>query len=347
MVNAEQLFVVPDLQGRPSGGTLYNRHLLAALAKLGVALRVSEFERAEALLRQSHFSRVWLDSLYIDQASALRAALTRPTQLGLVLHYLPSLVTRGDHVTRRELSPTEQAALEIADFFLVPSQFMTRVLERLGFGERPILCVEPGCELTPDAPLPGALEGVQAALVAHVVPGKGLETLLRSLAGVLRSSDRFTLRVLGDTRADPPYAARCQALVAAAPELTRRVSFSGLLSQEAVHAELMRRNLLLSASSMESYGMALDEGRRIGLPLLACAAGNVSSLVDVAAGGELVEGTEALAEACVRLCRDAREHQRRLSAARASIPSPRSWHQAALQFAATIQGWEARPDDFA
>jgi glycosyltransferase involved in cell wall biosynthesis len=248
------------------------------------------------------------------------------------------LVRLGPGVTARELGPDEREALDAADCALVSSEFMAQVVRGLGFGARPVLCVEPGCELGPRGRLPRAADGVRALVVAHVVSSKGIEPLLVALAAELKPSDRLELRIVGDTRAEPAYAARCQALVAAESALSARVAFCGSLPEASAHDELCRSNLLLSASVMESYGMALSEGRRVGLPLLARDAGNASAHVEVAAGGELVASAEELATACVRLCRDPNEHARRLLAAQAHIRPARAWRAAALELNVALQG---------
>jgi len=175
-----------------------------------------------------------------------------------------------------------------------------------------------------------------AILVAHVVSGKGIEPLLAALADTLESSDRLALRIVGDLEAEPAYAARCQALVAREAALSARVTFCGVLPVAEVRAELSASNLLLSASVMESYGMALAEGRRMGLPLLACDAGNVRAHVRKDAGGELVGSVADLARACARLCKDPAEHERRLSVAHSHVPALRTWNSAARELISSL-----------
>src|SRR5690606_33710116 len=67
---------------------------------------------------------------------------------------------------------------------------------------------------------------------------------------------------------------------------------------------LLDADVLLSASRMESYGMALAEARACGRPILARPGGNVAALVDPAWGGALVPHAAAVAESCVALARD-------------------------------------------
>jgi glycosyltransferase involved in cell wall biosynthesis len=91
-------------------------------------------------------------------------------------------------------------------------------------------------------------------------------------------------------------------------------------------------NLFVSASIMESFGMALAEARTLGLPIVARAGGNVATLVHGGCGGELVTDPSELAAACLRLCRDAGEHRRRLAMARATALPPRPWSEVGREF---------------
>jgi glycosyltransferase involved in cell wall biosynthesis len=331
------LFVAPDLEGRATGGTLYNRRILAALAELGVSLRVTDLPGAFALLSTQEFEWVWLDSLYLGAAPELRERLAGRARLGLLLHYLPALVALGANVTSERLSQQEREALAAAEFAWVTSDFMRETAVRCGFDPRFAFAVEPACELEPHFGLPSPIDGLRAILVAHVVSGKGIDGLLSALACVLQPGDRFTLRIIGDPGAEPGYAARCRALIDAESVLSARVTLVGSLPEAQVVAELQSSNLLVSASLMESYGMALAEARRMGVPLVARDAGNVRAHVRAEAGGELVRDSDELARACARLCRNPAEHVRRLAAAQQNVPPRRTWRTAALELVAALQ----------
>jgi glycosyltransferase involved in cell wall biosynthesis len=62
-------------------------------------------------------------------------------------------------------------------------------------------------------------------------------------------------------------------------------------------------NIFISASQMESYGMALHEARALGLPVLAVDAGNVREHVASREQGVLYRSAAELAEGCVALMR--------------------------------------------
>jgi glycosyltransferase involved in cell wall biosynthesis len=104
------------------------------------------------------------------------------------------------------------------------------------------------------------------------------------------------------------------------------------------HADTLARvaasDVLLSASRMESFGLALAEARALGVPIVARDAGNAAAHVDARAGGVLVADDAELARECVRLAHDPAELARRRAAARALRPPSRSWADAACDFLA-------------
>jgi glycosyltransferase involved in cell wall biosynthesis len=94
---------------------------------------------------------------------------------------------------------------------------------------------------------------------------------------------------------------------------------------------MRRSDVLVSSSSMETYGMALAEARALGLPIVATRGGNVESLVDPRAGGAVFDDTDAVAEELVRLAKDSDELERRRRLA-AEMRLVRSWDEAAADF---------------
>jgi glycosyltransferase involved in cell wall biosynthesis len=334
---AEHRFIVPALDGPPSGGTLYNRELLRALERQRRAVDTLEPPAARAALQAGAPGVYWVDSLFVADFPALVGANLRRRPLGLIAHYLPSLVERGDDVGPDQLRSEERFALAHADVVLAPSRYMQRALVRLGLAERArCLVVEPGCLATGVAAEPTAVDGVRGLLIANVTPGKGVEPFLRALALELCEADCFRLDVIGGLDVDASYARRCQQVVERHPQLAHRVTFCGRLSAPQVIERLSGSNLLISASRMESFGMALAEARTSGVPIVALARGNVPSLVSRDSGGMLADDDRALARACVDLTRDRAAHRRAVGLARAEARPPRSFTDAARDFEAQL-----------
>jgi glycosyltransferase involved in cell wall biosynthesis len=338
-------FVVPQLDRPVTGGTLYNRGLIAALVARGEACRVAALPMALPVLQEAHRTDcIWIDSLYLTELPAIASALGEHPHVGLIVHYLPSLVARAGSIDVPTPSPEERAALHQARMFLVPSDFMATTVAGLLEKPRPILRVVPGCEISPcgrqdrsTAKLsPPRRPGVRALAVANLVPGKRVAALVDALATRLSIDDHFELTVLGDATLDPGYAQSCADL-ARHPSLRDRVRLLGSVAPPAVEEQLRRSNLFVSASAMESYGMALAEARTAGVPILATAGGNTGALVEPRSGGEVLDTPDRLADACVALVRSPIEHRRRLTLARAHALPPRSWSIAASDFVAQMK----------
>jgi glycosyltransferase involved in cell wall biosynthesis len=325
-------FIVPDLDGPISGGTLFNRMLIEALVASGWPANLLPLARAAAVLTKASTPDVfWVDTLYLAELPALVRAARGVVPVLLIAHYLPTLVARGNQLKRSDLTEAETAGLRNADGFLVPSAFMRGIVERVAGADRPILQIEPGrlAHAPVEAPGPPA----RAVMVANLVPGKGVEPFLRDLAEQLEESDPFRLTIIGGSVHDPAYAQRCRELGNARP-LAGRVSFEGALSPAMTVLRMAASNLFISASVMESYGMALAEAKALGLPIIATRGGNVAALVARQSGGELASCSMKLAAACLALCRDPDEHRLRIERARAHALPDRPWAFAARDFIA-------------
>jgi glycosyltransferase involved in cell wall biosynthesis len=103
------------------------------------------------------------------------------------------------------------------------------------------------------------------------------------------------------------------------------------MAHEVVLDSIRARDLLISASRMESYGMALAEARAAGTPILARSGGNAAAHVGANTGGELFADDAALAKAVVRLAREPGELRRRAVLARGARTA-RTWGDAASDF---------------
>jgi glycosyltransferase involved in cell wall biosynthesis len=290
-------FVVPDMRASVTGGNVYNLGLTRALGEIGANVRV--VDRDVKAAEQSGDGPCFVDTLYLEHAP-------RFAPYRLLVHYLPSLVEG------RAPSAIEQAAIANADGFVVPSAFMRDAMAELS--SRPIAIVAPGIDIehAPVSHVP------RAVMVANLVSGKGVLAFLEALDGPLE------LAIIGADH-DPSYAAACRA---AAP-LAR---FLGALPHARTIAEIAASDFLVSASRMESYGLALAEARALGVPILARAGGNAGAHADVT-----FDSDEALARACLALARDRTEIERRRRIALANRAPPRSWSDAARDFIAAFK----------
>ncbi|MEM7152167.1 MAG: glycosyltransferase family 4 protein [Myxococcota bacterium] len=309
--------VVPALSGPNTGGTRFNRRLVAALRDGGQPVQVRDFDTALDAIGHP-MALPWIDSLWLPRLGEWLAAAQRvgvPARFGLLTHYLPALVEHGERPPAAGLSEGEALALRHAEAFLVPSEYLASELRALGVDPSRISVLEPGLDL-PVEPTPGdPTSTTRAVMLANVVEGKGVAPLLDALAKRLHDDDALELRLIGSLEMEPGYAQRCAVNVREHPALSPRVHLTGPASHEnCIHA-LLEADVLLSASRMESYGMALAEARGCGRPVIARKGGNASAHVRTEWGGRLVDDETAVADALVEFARDteARRERSRLA----------------------------------
>lgn len=326
MTARRHAFVAPPLDGPPTGGTLYNAHLVGALRRASVRCERVALEGAERAAAVPE-TILWVDSLYLEALPRL-ARTSAPANV--LLHYLPSLVTAPNLARPSELTEEERRALETARSVLVTSAWARQKLLDLGVPSGKIGVVEPGTDGVVLARERAAGAPLEALIVANLLPGKGVLPFLEALASRLSEEDPVRLAVVGSSELDPGYAARCHAVVESTP-LSRRVRFTGALPFPELAELLARSDVLVSASRMETYGMALSAARASGVPILARRGGNVAEHVEERAGCALFDDDVALARALVALAADPLEAARRRELAGRARPE-RSWDEAARDF---------------
>lgn len=328
-------FITPDLKGPPTGGTLVNAAFIDALNRAGVSTRQCQLNHRTTSVVDGKAEIYWVDSLYLDAVPTLRAQ-SPGARLNVILHYLPSLVS---HATdpggpAHELTSTERQALDAASAFLVTSGYMQRLLLRLDVGTRPVLCVEPGVDV---APVFGRSKSttLHALMLCNVTEGKGVLELISALALRVLPDDAFELQIAGRVDMSPHYAERCASEIAAHPELENRVRLLGGVAHDQALTLLGRACLLVSASRMESYGMALAEARAAGVPIVARAGGHTAAHVRAETGGSMLADETAIAIRLLELVREPLQLAAVQERARGAI-LVRSWDDAAAELLAQL-----------
>lgn len=288
-------FALPEDRTAISGGTLYDREILRACARLAIPHRIwdgpAPADRA-----------VLIDSVAWPRVPELAAAAGESTELHLLCHLLPSFPLTGAAKAAQEAA--ERQALRRLTGFVATSAFGARCLAPLANG-RPVLVVPPALAIAGLAPprLPRP-DGFRGLLVGNRIACKGILPFLAALGTRVRDGDRFTLTLLGRDDLEPDHAARCRTLIAEHPLLRRAVAMRPPVEPAAMPRIYAEHSVAISAATFETYGMAMHEARAAGLPLLALAAGQARELVTEPAHGRIVADAEELAERCLAWIRD-------------------------------------------
>ncbi len=299
--------LVPGPFGAISGGYVYNARIIEGLCSLGHTVRVVELggrhplpdAAAEAAARQaldalSPQERPILDSLGLPAFAGCTEELARRGAIGLIHH--PTAQEHGlPAATQIELAAREAAVYPRLARLIATSRFTAAGLAAThGIAPTQIGVVEPGTDPAARAGGSGG-PGIALLSVGNLVPRKGHDILLRTLAG-LADLD-WSLSIVG-APLDPVHA---DGLVGLAGELglSQRVRFAGGLTPEGLEAEWQRADVFALATHFEGYGMVAAEALARGLPVAITAGGAIADVVPVEASvvsppGDVVSFTKGL-----------------------------------------------------
>jgi glycosyltransferase involved in cell wall biosynthesis len=325
MPTAALTFLLPAGSERITGGNLYNQRLLAALRGR------TPVDARPATGYAPRGGTVLVDTLDLASVRGWLGA-AGGTRAVLLVHYLHAI----DPAVADDAPPSvsERSALPLFDGFVTTSELARCALIGLGLPAPRILALSPPAP-PPAAPRP-CPTAPRAGLVGNLSAVKGVLELLDALAQRLTPRDRLELDVFGRLDLDAAYGAACVRRVRDEPALAGRVRLRGPLAPEDVPCALAQAAFAISAARMETFGMALQEYRAAGLPVLARAAGNAAAHVADGRTGGLYGTPEALADGVVALSRDPARLRALFAAAQAERPPGESWAQRATTLLAWI-----------
>ncbi len=204
---------------------------------------------------------------------------------------VPGQIALEDAALRRadQLHPLSQANLrQVREHAPAASPIPAEVLW-LGMPDR----ARGGCD-------PPVHEGVEILFVGRLEPRKGVDTLIQAAVDVLRSRSDARLRMVG---ADNPYASddprpyrdRVAEELASEPEVLRRISFEGEVSEAMLDEHFRECDIFCAPSRYESFGLMNLEAMMFSRPVISCRAGGIPEVVDDGETGLLVEPDDARA----------------------------------------------------
>lgn len=285
--------IVPAPFHTISGGYGYDRRIVAGLRALGHIVDVVElpgtFPVADDIARDSACAawdrlppgtRPIIDSLALPAFAGLDDALIARDAFGLI-HHPTALETGLDTATGDALRAAEQRLFSRMTRLVVTSETTAGALGK-EFGVDPdrVHVVIPGTDEAPRCPGSGG-PTCHILSIGTLIPRKGHDLLLRALARLFDLD--WHLTVVGSADQDPVCAHGLSAL-AHTLAIAQRVTFAGLLVDDALEAAWRRTDLFALATMFEGYGMAVAEALKRGIPVAVTAGGAVGALVDIDAG---------------------------------------------------------------
>ena len=269
-MNAKKIGLVhPPLGSFQSGGNVYNAKLLEYAGRCGFPL-VSLPWGGEPLPRGNWDMLAW-DSLFLK-----RAARVASERIALLLHYLPSLEPGRDLQGKLDWQTVEHRAVAQADFAIVTGKTLADAVTAR-WPHKPVYVCEPGVSEVFLQQCPGRTgQPVKLLTVAHLLPAKGHSQLLKILERLRHLHWRW--EVIGDCSLAPGNVRGLRERVARAG-LTDRITFHGVLQQEAVATLMANSDLLVFPSTFEAYGIVVAEAAAAGLPVLGNRVGAAEQLI--------------------------------------------------------------------
>jgi glycosyltransferase involved in cell wall biosynthesis len=335
-VPREVEIIHPPARNFRSGGHIFNKQLVAAAHRRGVALTAHEVPAGEAgewMREDVPRLRLW-DSLFLETFATREFA--HAGEHGLLLHYLPSEDPTRDRSERLRLQRVEARAIEGASRVIATSRAHKASVESAHPATPAFVC-EPGVSdafLAPSNAEPRPPDGVLRVLtVANFTPAKGLMEVLFALSRLVHIEWRW--HVVGDEARDAVYTTRFDAAVRQLG-LARRVVRHGALGQQAIAKLMDEAELFVYASRFEAYGMVLAEAAAMRLPAVTTEVGAAASLYSHGHTGFVcaVEDGAAFAFHLERLMTDAALRSRFRENLRDS--RARTWDDALDDFIAAV-----------
>ena len=342
-------FVTVGDTDRLTGGYLYNRRLLYGLAENGVEVEqvvpcgATPAEQAEASSEfGGAFEPARFDVLILDALARIVVAphldgwrSVRPVVA--LVHELPGVAnpTTGDR------ERTFEEPLLRCERLVAVSGHGKWVLLGKGVPAGRVAVVRPGFDgLEPYSVGARGGGGPRVLCVAQWIPRKGVLAVVRAWSAEERPG--AVLDLVGDTDADPGYAAKVLEAASEDPSII----VLGPVSDAELAGLYASADLFALPSRYEGYGIVYAEALSFGLPVVACAVGPVPEVVGGEAALLVPPGdTDALSGALGRLLSDAGLRQKMSAAAlrrAASLPRWRDTVGGFLDVLGAVAGGRGR-----
>lgn len=332
-------FVVPDGVDDPervSGGNVFDRRIEAELRRLGWVVRLVRVEPdapGDPFDGVPDDALVLLDGLVAIGAPAAVESAARRLRIAVLVHMVADAFEGADP----RMVEGERAAMSHAHRVIATSEWARDELvgRCLSPADR-IVVATPGADAA--APAAGTSAGGSLLCVGVVAPHKGQDTLIEALAG-LAADPTWSCTIAGSVSSDRSFAAKLETDAARAG-LSERITWTGVLRPEDLDAAYARADVLIAPSRTESYGIAVGDALRRGIPVIASRVGGLPEAARPEDAAILVPPGDptALGFALRRWIEDPGLRARLSAAARRSAPDRPSWRETARTIGQTLAG---------
>jgi glycosyltransferase involved in cell wall biosynthesis len=288
-------FAVPGGLGLATGGSVYDRHVIAALRARGWHIDMLDWpdsfpfpavdERrtvAASLAGLPDGTLTVIDGLAFGTLPELARLHAERLRLVALVHHPLSLETGLPAKTAARFAADEREALRWAKAVIVTSDATAATLAHDYAVPRELIAVaRPGVERPRSGPF-RALEGpVRIFSLGQVSPRKAYHVLVEALAGI--SDLAFSCVIAGSLERYPQCASALVEQIERAG-LSDRIRMAGKITAEEVTRLYAEADLFALASVYEGYGMAIADALAWSLPVIATTGGAIPEVVPRTAG---------------------------------------------------------------
>jgi glycosyltransferase involved in cell wall biosynthesis len=342
------IFVLPGSIDRRSGGTLYDKRIVAGLRAMGLDVTVAELPGEFPLCDGVAASAAdWVIDSAPDGACLVVDGLALPAfAKSLGTHSGRLRVTALVHhplAAETGLAPDDRDTLyalerdmlrNVAGIVTTSPATAQMLVDDYGVAPARIATVLPGTAPAPAARGSGGSGPLRLLCVAALIARKNHVMLLDVLAETMLPEWR--LDCVGGLDRDPAVTAAVQDAIAR-HDFYGRVVLHGEADEAALAVAYDNADVFVLPSALEGYGMAFAEALAHGLPVIGSGDGAVRETVPSDAGIIVPVGDRAaLADALTRMLTDPACRARYAAGARSAGQALPDWNAAARRFAAAI-----------
>jgi glycosyltransferase involved in cell wall biosynthesis len=334
-------FVVPvgfDDPLRATGGNVFDRHIARGLAAIGWDVRDvrvdpdAAHDAAAVLASLPDGALVLVDGLIAGRAPQAVEAVAERLRVVVIAHMVSTAFEDAD----ARAIEGERRSLRSARCVITTSEWTRSELVGRGVVQPERVAVAtPGSD---DAPVAnGTPSGAALLCVGVVAPHKGQDVLVEALAHLGADGD-WTCTIAGSLDSEPAYAEHV-AMMAQDAGLGARITMTGALTGSRLESAYRGADLVVAPSRVESYGMAITDALRRGIPVVASSVGGIPQTVESRAAVLVPPNRpRALGEALRRWMADPEMRERLTQQARSDRADIPPWSVTVDRVAATLAG---------
>lgn len=289
-------FVIPEPTSFVSGGNIYNLHFLKAIQGYDPTIRQIDFEVFSRLTASEKTDLYFIDTIYFEQLKQYQGDLSSSI---LIVHLLESL-NQEEASRHAYFEKEERMLLDRFRGFLSTSPFTHAYLQTLDYPKAFHFILPPALTFKPRVRQKETTK-INALMVNNLMERKGVVEFLEALKETNITKEQFELTIIGNDTLEPAYAQKCKGLLAD-PKIRPLVRYEGVLPHSKVKQFFEEANLYISAASMETFGIALQEAVAYRMPILAVDGGSVNFHIEEFYNGYLFDSSADLVDTLEELC---------------------------------------------